>query len=152
MKNFPEIDSGIYLGGQPSAQDLTELKQQGLKTVIDFRRPGETSSSNEELTKSQGLSYVNIPVDRTDPSDSAVPQLDAAFRQYSGPYLLHCGTGIRAITVYLLRQAQEQGWSVERTLEEAGKRGCDLAGAVDLREFVCRYLGRREGSATPSSD
>lgn len=150
MNRFPEIDPEIRVGGQPTEQDLAELKRQGINTVVDFRQPGEIATLNESLAKSQGLEYVNIPVNRTSPSESAVQQLDDTLEHKEGPYLLHCGSGIRAITVYLLRQAQKQGWSVERTLDEAKMRGFDLAGAADLSEFLRRYLNARNDSRTTS--
>src|SRR5690606_15483784 len=150
MNKFPEIDPGIRVGGQPTEQDLAELKQQGISMVIDFRQPGEIATSNESLATSQGFKYMNIPLDRANPSERAVQQLDEVLRQKEGPHLLHCGTGIRAITIYLLRQARSEGWSAEQTMQEAQKRGFDLAGAADLREFVRRYLESWDGSRATS--
>ncbi len=140
MSKFTEVDLGILVGGQPTEGDLEMLKEEGVRTVIDFRQPGEVASSNEKLVKSQALTYVNIPVDRASPSASAVQQLRQTLQHEPGPFFLHCGTGIRAITLYLLHQAQVEGWSAERTLDEAKKHGYDLAGAADLSGFVRQYL------------
>ena len=150
MSKFPEIDPGVRVGGQPTEHDLAEMKQQGIQTVIDFRQPGEIAPPNESLAAGQGLEYVNIPINRANPSESAVQQLDEVLRQKEGPHLLHCGTGIRAITIYLLRQARAQGWSAEQTMQEAQKRGFDLRGAADLSGFVRRYLENGGSSTTPS--
>lgn len=150
MSKFPEIDPRVYVGGQPTEEDLAALKQQGVCTLIDFRQPGEIATSNESLATSHGFEYVNIPINRANPSESAVQQLDEVLRQKEGACLLHCGTGIRAITIYLLREARAQGWSAEQTMQEAQKRGFDLAGAADLSGFVRQYLENRDGAKTPS--
>lgn len=55
MTNFKQIGDGLFIGPQPSGQDLVEAKQQGIHTVIDMRTPGETATSNAELVRNSGL-------------------------------------------------------------------------------------------------
>ncbi|MGH7456341.1 MAG: hypothetical protein ACRENG_33625, partial [bacterium] len=62
MTKFRELFPGIWLGPQPANEDLSELEGQGVEAVIDFRMPSETLSSNAELTKRHGFSYINIPL------------------------------------------------------------------------------------------
>ena len=51
MANFKDIGNGIFIGTQPTAQDLIEAKQRGVKTVIDMRLPGESPTSTKEMPK-----------------------------------------------------------------------------------------------------
>lgn len=60
MTNFKQIGDGLFIGPQPSGQDLVEAKQQGIHTVIDMRTPGETATSNAELVRNSGLDYFNV--------------------------------------------------------------------------------------------
>ena len=51
MSQFKRVEDGIFIGPQPTEQDLQDAKQRGLRTVIDFRLPSETATSNDILTK-----------------------------------------------------------------------------------------------------
>ena len=50
MSSFKRIDAEFFIGPQPTEQDLHEARQQGIKTVIDFRLPSGTATSNAVLT------------------------------------------------------------------------------------------------------
>lgn len=141
MSKFPELFPGVWLGPQPADEDLAELKELGIETVIDFRMPSETPDSNAELTERHGFGYINIPLSRDNPDPDAIEQLDQALQNQPGPYLLHCGSGIRAITIYLLREAKQQGWSAAQVEIKAKERGFDLTGAPGLLQLTRDYLG-----------
>lgn len=140
MSKFPELFASVRLGPQPADEDLAELKRLGVESVIDFRLPSETQASNANLTERHGLTYTNIPLSRDDPDPNAVEQLDQVLKNQPGPYLLHCGSGIRAITVYLLLEAKRHGWSAEQVEKEAKERGFDLSSAPGLLRFTHDYL------------
>ena len=46
MSRFKKIAEGIFVGPQPTPQDLDEARLQGIKTAIDLRMPAETTSAN----------------------------------------------------------------------------------------------------------
>ena len=140
MAHFNEIGGGLYLGPQPTEQDLQEAKQCGVKTVIDFRLPTETAIPNETLVNENGLNYVNIPVNKTSPSGEQIEQLDQALQQEDGPFLLHCGTGMRAAMLLALTRAKQSHWTAERTFEEAKSMGYDLKASPEFSAFVTRTL------------
>lgn len=52
MTNFKFVGNGLFLGPQPAAQDLEAAKQQGVRTVIDFRLPGENGDIEQRFGKS----------------------------------------------------------------------------------------------------
>lgn len=136
MSKFPELFPGVRLGPQPTDEDVAELKGLGVRSVIDFRKPGETQTPNAALFARHQLAYTNIPIARDNPEPGAAERLDQAMQAHPGPYLLHCGSGIRAITVFLIREAQQQGWSAERAEQEAKERGYDLSSAPALQQLV----------------
>lgn len=136
MANYRPLGDGFFIGPQPTAQDLQEAKQEGINTVVDFRMPSETAKPNEELAKENGLDYVNIPVDKAALSQQQIGELDTALKEKEGPYLLHCATGARAAMFLALSRARQNGWTAERTFEEAGKMGYDLKGSPGFARFV----------------
>lgn len=140
MSSFKRIDDEFFIGPQPTEQDLHEAKQQGIKTVIDFRLPSETATSNAVLTKNQGLAYVNIPVNKVALSADQTGELDREIKRHEGPFLLHCATGARAALLLSLRKAKQLGWTPEQTFVEAKKMGFDLRSSAEFSGFVVQVL------------
>ena len=140
MSSFKRIDDEFFIGPQPTEQDLQEAQKQGIKTVIDFRMPSETAASNAELTKSQGLTYVNIPVNKAALSTDKIGALDRAMKANAGPFLLHCATGTRAALLLSLRKAKQLGWSPEQTFAEAKRMGFDLKTSAEFSGFIVQAL------------
>ncbi len=136
MTQFRKIEDGYFIGPQPTEQDLQEARQQGIKTVIDFRMPSETEVPNDALVKNNGLNYANVPVNKASPSAEQIDDLDKALQQSEGPFLLHCATGARAAMLLALSRAKQQGWSTERTFDEAKSMGYDLKGSPVFSAFV----------------
>ena len=141
MSQFRQIEDGIFIGPQPTGQELQEAKQQGIRTVIDFRLPSETAASNETLVKSHGLAYVNIPVDKAALSANQIGDLDAAMRDEEGPFLLNCATGARAALLLSLSKAKQHGWTTEQAFSEAKRMGFDLTTSAAFSAFVTRTVG-----------
>ncbi|TAL79270.1 MAG: hypothetical protein EPN76_03085 [Burkholderiaceae bacterium] len=142
MNNFRQVEENVFIGPQPTQHDLQDAKQQGVKTVIDFRMPAETTASNEALTKNAGLDYANIPVNKGHLDTDQIGQLDVVMRSKSGPFLLHCATGARAALLYSLGQASQQNWTVEQTFDAAKKMGFDLKATPEFSTFVKETIDR----------
>jgi uncharacterized protein (TIGR01244 family) len=135
---FKELGKDMLLGPQPTEDDLAQLKQQGVKTVIDLRPPGETASPNEDMVVRSGLAYANVPVDKTQLSSGLVDQLDRALKQNEAGFLLHCATGARAAMLLALSRARRNQWSAARTFEEAKSMGFDITTSPEYSSFVAR--------------
>lgn len=136
MQRFNQIDNDVFVGPQPTADDLQEAKQAGIVTVVDFRMPTETPTSNEELARSCGLDYANIPVNKDALSVDQIAQLDAVMQNSNGPFLLHCASGTRAAMLYALKQAREKQWGAEETFAAAMTMGFDLQSTPQYAAFV----------------
>lgn len=140
MNSFKRIDDEFFIGPQPTKQDLQAAKQQGIKTVIDFRLPSETATSNAALITSEGLAYVNIPVNKVALSVDQVGDLERALQDHVGPFLLHCATGARAALLLTVSRAKQLGWTSERTFSEAKQLGFDLKTSAEFSDFVVQTL------------
>lgn len=136
MAQYREIDDNFVLGPQPTRGDLEEARQQGIKTVIDLRLPTETARPNAELARDARLDYVNIPVNRAALSTGLIDEFEAAMAQHSGPYLVHCATGARAALMLVLVRARQQGWTAQRTFDEAEAMGFNLRNSEEFANFV----------------
>lgn len=121
MSSLQPIDGKFLIGPQPTGKDLQAAKQQGIRTVIDFRLPSETAMSA-------------LPVDQ-------IGELDRAIRDHAGPFLLHCATDARAALLPSLSRAKQHGWCAEQTLSEAQRLGFDLKTSAEFSGFVRRTVG-----------
>ena len=140
MSSFKRIDDEFFIGPQPTEQDLKAAEQQGIRTVIDFRLPSETATSNAAQTRNQGLTYVNIPVNKAALSGNQIGELDCAIKDHNGPFLLHCATGARAALLLSLRKAKQNGWTAEQAFSEAKRLGFDLKASQEFSAFVVQRL------------
>ena len=136
MANFIRIDDSIFIGSQPAQQDLDEAKQLGIRTVIDLRMPEESNTSNQETTSSNGLAYVNIPVNKTALAARQIDELERAMARTPGPHLLHCATGARAALLLMLSRARQRKWTAEQTFNEARSIGFNLEDSDNFAAFV----------------
>ena len=142
MSSFRQVEEGIFIGPQPTPQDLEDARQQGVKTVIDFRLPSETATSNEALVHSHGLDYANIPVNKAMLSVSQIGDLEVAMHSKPGPFLLHCATGLRAALLLALSKAKEEGRTAEQTFAHAQTMGFDLRTSAASANFVKLAVGQ----------
>lgn len=142
MENFKFVGDNLYLGPQPTAQDLEAAKQQGVRTVIDLRLPAETLASNSELVRQCGLNYVSIPVDKAALTPDVADKVERALVETEGPHLLHCATGARAALLIALRNAKRNGWSTEQTLADAAAMGSELRASPVFVEFIGKTLSK----------
>ena len=140
MSQFKRVENGIFIGPQPTGPDLDDAKQQGIKTVIDFRIPTETTISNATVTKSHGLDYVNIPVNKAGLSTNQIGDLDSVMKTKEGPFLLHCATGARAALLLSLSRARKNGWTTEQAFAEANRMGFDLKTSPEFSTFVTQTI------------
>ena len=141
MSQFKRVEDGIFIGPPPTAQDLEDAAQQGIETVIDFRMASETTTPNETLTKSHGLDYVNIPVDKAGLSATRIDELDAVMKSKEGPFLLHCATGARAALLLALSKARQNDWTAEQAFAEASRMGFDLKTSHEFSTLVTKTIG-----------
>lgn len=111
----------VYLASQPSAEDLAQAKDDGIKTVINLRPDAENKAFDERrVVEAAGLTYVHIPIagpdDLTDEIfDRAREQLKAAER----PLLLHCASANRVGAVWLPYRVLDAGISWDAAVAEA---------------------------------
>lgn len=136
MHKFRQIEEGMLLGPQPTEEDMQQARQSGIRTVIDFRMPGETPGSNAELAARSGLDYANIPVNRQSLSEDQIYELDRAIQEKAGPFLIHCASGARAAMLLALRKAKKNHWTAARTFEEARAMGFDIEDSPEFSAFV----------------
>ncbi|GAA0717663.1 beta-lactamase hydrolase domain-containing protein [Dokdonella soli] len=145
---FAQPRAGLYTGGQPDAQQLEALATEGLRTVIDLRKPDETRGYDEvALAARLGLHYVAPPIaDAAALTPANAAALKRALAAGEGPVLLHCASGNRVGALLALMAADQEGMPPQAALD-LGKR----AGLKSLEPVVRKQLGL-EAAAMPAPE
>lgn len=140
IRNFVRVNDEFCTGGQPRLELLAKLKEEGVKSIINLRTPGEHRAAEEEAAaKELGLKYFNIPVVYTDPKDEQVTEfLKVTDDPANRPAFIHCTAAIRVGAFWMIRRVLRDGWTIEAAQEEAEKIG--LKNAPHLVEFATRYI------------
>ena len=101
----------------PSAQDIAELKQLGIRNVVSLR----AFHSDRDVLKGTGIGHTRIKVLTWNIGDDDVVKALRAIRRADkeGPVLLHCQHGAdRTGLVSAMYRMVFQGWTREQALEE----------------------------------
>lgn len=147
MSERHKISDQVTVGAQVSEEEVERLPQEGFKTVVNLREPGEQDqpiSPDEErrLVEAAGMKYLHIPVSGKDMKPELVDRFRQELKTLPGPVFVHCHKGKRAGAFAMMAAAVDAGWSGEQTLETAEKMGfkCDTP---QLKEFVTSYVDAR---------
>jgi uncharacterized protein (TIGR01244 family) len=145
IKNFLRINEQICTGGQPTMAELEKLKQDGVRAIINLRRPSEYNAEEEaKNARDLGLRYVNIPVDGAEPQDAQVEEfLKATDDPLNRPAFIHCGSANRVGAFWMIRRVLRDRWLLEKAEDEAKKIGMH---SLRLREFAIDYIRRHSES------
>jgi len=139
-ENFLWVNKDFCTAGQPTIEDLDQLKAGGLNGVLNLRRPSESPFQVEEEKHARaiGLRYFNIPVDSSHLEDVQVEEfLQILGEETNRPLLVHCGSANRVGAFWMIHRVLKDRWSLEKAEEEARQIG--LSSSV-LLEFARRYI------------
>ena len=142
IRNFVRVNKEFCTGGQPRLEHLKQLKDEGVKAIINLRPASEHRAAEEEAkAKELGLRYFNIPVVFGNPKDEQAAEfLKITDDPANRPAFIHCASAIRVGAFWMIRRVLRDGWTVEAAEEEAKKIG--LTESPHLNEFARRYIER----------
>ncbi len=117
--NFKAINDLVATAGLLSEEQLAELRASGYETVINLL-PHDSEyavPSEQSIVTGQGLDYVSIPVDFSDPKalDYAL-FVDALNACNEKRVLIHCAANYRVSAFYALYAHEHLGWSAEQAM------------------------------------
>jgi uncharacterized protein (TIGR01244 family) len=140
IRNFLRINTDFCTGGQPTMQQLEQLKADGISTIINLRTAEEYNTAQEEAkAKELGLRYFSIPVVYSTPKEEQATEfLKIMADSKNRPVFIHCTAAIRVGAFWLIKRVMQDGWTFEKAEEEAQKVG--LRNAPHLTEFAKAYV------------
>jgi protein tyrosine phosphatase (PTP) superfamily phosphohydrolase (DUF442 family) len=122
---------------------LTELKTQGVTTIINLRTPQEYNPAPEEAkAKELNLRYFNIPVASSGPKDEQVVEfLKLTDDPKNRPAFIHCASANRVGAFWMIRRVLRDNWTLENAKAEAEKIGMRAPNLVD---FATQYIQKNK--------
>ena len=141
IKNFMRVNEHLCTGGQPSMDDLAKMKAEGIKAILNLRRPSEYNFEEEAAkAKDLGMKFFNIPVDSNAPKDEQVEEfLKIMADKENRPMFLHCTSANRVGAFWLIRRVLVDGVKQEDALKDAEKMGLTNQ---KTKEFALDYIAR----------
>jgi uncharacterized protein (TIGR01244 family) len=142
IRNFMRVNDQFCTGGQPRLEHLQQLRDEGVKAIINLRPSGEHRAAEEEAkAKELGLRYFNVPVVFGEPKDEQATEfLKITDDPANRPAFIHCASAIRVGAFWMIRRVLRDGWRVDKAEEEAKKIG--LKDSPHLNEFARSYIER----------
>jgi len=146
IQNFMKINTEVCTGGQPTLAQLSELKAQGITTVINLRAPGEAgfdAVAEEAEVKKLGMKYISIPVsNQAGPKDEQADEfLKVTDDANNRPVFIHCGSANRVGAFFMIRRVLRDGMTFDAAKTEADKIGLRSAA---LAEFAKQYIEKHK--------
>jgi tyrosine-protein phosphatase SIW14 len=122
IRNFDQVDSHVYRGGQPTDEGFQYLAQLGVKTIVDLRETGDRSTAEKFIVSKAGMKYVSVPMSGlTPPTDAQIARLLGILEDTaSGPVFVHCWRGAdRTGAVIAAYHIEHDHWDNARALSDA---------------------------------
>jgi protein tyrosine phosphatase (PTP) superfamily phosphohydrolase (DUF442 family) len=143
IMNFFRINTEFCTGGQPTIEQLSALKADGVKTIINLRTPMEYDPAPEiAKAKELGLRYFNIPVASSGPKDEQVVEfLKLTDDPQNRPAFIHCASANRVGAFTMIRRVLRDNWTMEAAKAEADKIGLRSQNLVD---FATQYIQKNK--------
>jgi protein tyrosine phosphatase (PTP) superfamily phosphohydrolase (DUF442 family) len=120
---FSQVDDRLFRGGQPSAEQLADLKALGVRTVISFRNEDPVAARKERAAAERlGMRFLHFPfssLDRLRPEfiDRVMAALDDP---QNGVVYVHCRVGRdRTSLMVALHLVRHHGWQAGRAWQKA---------------------------------
>lgn len=121
VANFGVVEEGIlYRSAQPSQTDYQWLLDNGVKSIVSFRK--EKGDTRNEVIGLGFQNYLFLDIeDETNPSDTQAEKfLTFVTDSRNWPVLIHCKVGVgRTGTLAALVRYAVDGWTMDEALKEA---------------------------------
>ena len=144
ITNYTRVDAVVACGGATETSALDGLKADGIKAVINLRQATEKGANideNRARAEALGLKYIHIPFNGAAPEAKTFDEfLTAVADKSNQPVYVHCGSAQRVGAVWLAKRVLQDGWAVEKAIEEAKLIGLSSA---PLQQFALKYIEER---------
>ncbi len=151
VENFGKVNDNYYRGSQPDAAGFAQLKQLGIKTVIDLRQ--DSRAEEPEQVRALGMQYFNIPLkaNRAATPEQTVYFLKLVNDPANAPVYVHCKGGRhRTGAMTGVYRIAHDGWTADQAYDEMKKYDFNngfFGGPRAQKAFVYSFYEQRTAAA-----
>ena len=153
IKNFGQMDTNYFRGGQPKQNEYKDLAAIGVNTIVDLRN--DPTDYEKPTAESLGMKYINIPMDDAEyPSDATIARfLEVINDPANGKMFVHCKGGKhRAGVTGAVYRFTKYGWNYDQVYAEMLKFNFDTSwGRKVMKTFVEDYAAKMQNNAAAAS-
>ncbi len=118
------VVGNIYLSGQFTPEDISEIQKAGIERVITLRTDGELKWDEQQVVEQAKLEFQSIPISGPDSiSDEKFEQICVLLKGSSGKTLLHCGSATRVGCVWIAHRVLNENIPLAQARQERSKSG-----------------------------
>jgi protein tyrosine/serine phosphatase len=144
IKNFGQMDTNYFRGGQPKIDQYDELAALGINTIVDLRN--DPTDYEKPTAEALGMKYINIPMDDAEyPSEATIARfLEVINDPANGRMFVHCKGGKhRAGVTGAVYRFTKYGWNYDQAYAEMLKFNFDTSwGRKVMKTFVQDYAAK----------
>ena len=141
VTNLAHSPNTVACAGAVTPAAVAEIKKMGYKSIINLRQASEAGADIEGSTaaaKAAGIAYIHLPFNAASPDPTLVERfIKAVTDSANQPAFIHCASGNRAATLWLIKRVQVDKWDVNRAVAEAEALGMS-SGA--MKKFALDYI------------
>src|SRR5881628_3383789 len=141
INNFAKVESTVACAGTITPAAVADIKKMGYASIINLREasePGADVEAEAAAAKAAQIRYFHVPFNGGKPSTAAVDQfLKAITTPGNTPAFIHCAGGNRAASMWFIKRAVVDKWSIDKAMEEATDLGFT---SQALKTFAIEYI------------
>ena len=151
IANFAQVNEHYYRGSQPTAEQFAQLKQFGIKTVIDLRQ--DYKKDEESSVRELGMQFFRIPLKTR---VAATEEQTAHFLRLvndpaNWPVYVHCKGGRhRTGAMTGIYRITHDGWTADQVWEEMKKYDFEsgfFGGPGAQKKYVFSFYQRQHATS-----
>ena len=153
VPNFHKVSDELYRGAQPTREGMQELKNLGIKTIVNLR----SEHSDEKELEGIDISYEYIgatPINLD--SNDVISFLKIVSDSNNTPVFVHCRHGAdRTGTMCAFYRIAVEDWTKDEAIEEMTKGGFGFHSIwSNLLDFIQKsdIEGIKQGAGLPEND
>jgi len=143
LPNLQLVADELWRGGQPHSEGFIQLKEKGVKTIVNLREEPASIAGERAIVQELGLDFVSIPLRPFDiPEDHKIEQfLELMKDAKKHKVFVHCLHGMdRTGLMCAVYRMSAHDWAFHDAYDEMIKFGFHEA-FHNLRGVVLKYAG-----------
>ena len=152
IRNFHQVNSWLYRGGQPTREQIEDLAKKGVRTIVCLRWGQKTIEAEKGAVLASGMDFISVPLyywrfpTRQD-IDTFFNLLDS---MPARPVFVHCfhGSDRTGLLLAMYRIAREN-WTVHEAYREMEKFGFHRFRLRHFKWILFNYAKRHAATRAP---